>query len=37
MIGLRLQNVGMNALAEKHFSRAIELNPEFKRAKDRTF
>ena len=30
MVGLRLQNVGMNALAEKHFGRAIQLNPEFR-------
>ena len=30
MIGLRLQNVGMHALAEKHFGRAIQLNPEFR-------
>ena len=29
MLGLRLQNVGMNALAEKHFERAIQLNPAF--------
>ncbi|NOT46731.1 MAG: tetratricopeptide repeat protein [Acidobacteria bacterium] len=29
MLGLRLQNVGMNALAEKHFGRATELNPAF--------
>lgn len=34
MLGLRLQNVGMNALAEKHFQKAIELNPEFKRARN---
>jgi tetratricopeptide (TPR) repeat protein/NAD-dependent dihydropyrimidine dehydrogenase PreA subunit len=33
MVGLRLQNVGMNELAEKHFGRAIQLNPEFKRAR----
>ncbi len=33
MIGMRLKNVGMNALAEKHFQRAIQLNPEFKRAR----
>jgi hypothetical protein len=33
MIGLRLQNVGMSELAEKHFERAIQLNPEFKRAR----
>jgi len=30
MLGLRLQNVGMNDLAQKHFSRAIQLNPEFR-------
>ncbi|MEP7076414.1 MAG: tetratricopeptide repeat protein [Acidobacteriota bacterium] len=30
MLGLRLENVGMNALAEKHFQRAIELNPQFR-------
>jgi hypothetical protein len=29
MIGLRLQNLGMNELAEKHFQRAIELDPGF--------
>ena len=29
MIGLRLQNIGMNDLAEKHFQRAIELDPGF--------
>lgn len=29
MIALRLQNVGMNELAEKHFQRAIELDPSF--------
>jgi Flp pilus assembly protein TadD len=34
MVGLRLQNVGMNELAEKHFQRAIELNPEFRKARD---
>ncbi|HUR99850.1 MAG TPA: tetratricopeptide repeat protein [Pyrinomonadaceae bacterium] len=34
MLGLRLQNVGMNELAEKHFERAIQLNPEFKRARN---
>jgi polyferredoxin/tetratricopeptide (TPR) repeat protein len=33
MLGLRLQNVGMNELAEKRFARAIELNPEFRRAR----
>ncbi|MBC7900528.1 MAG: tetratricopeptide repeat protein [Saprospiraceae bacterium] len=30
MLGLRLQNVGMNALAEKHFGRAVQLNPQFR-------
>ncbi len=34
ILGLRLQNVGMNDLAEKHFARAIQLNPEFKRARN---
>jgi len=34
MIGMRLQNLEMNELAEKRFQRAIELNPEFKRARD---
>lgn len=34
MVGMRLQNVGMNELAEKHFQRAIQLNPEFRRARD---
>ena len=29
MIGLRLQNLGMNELAEKHFQRAIQLDPAF--------
>ena len=29
MIGLRLQNIGMNDLAEKHFQRAIQLDPGF--------
>lgn len=33
ILGLRLQNVGMNQLAEKHFQRAIQLNPEFKKAR----
>jgi tetratricopeptide (TPR) repeat protein len=33
MLGLRLQNIGMNELAEKHFQRAIQLNPEFRRAR----
>lgn len=34
MVGLRLQNVGMNELAEKHFGRAIQLNPEFRKARN---
>ena len=29
MIGLRLQNLSMNELAEKHFQRAIQLDPGF--------
>ena len=29
MLGLSLQNVGMNRLAEKHFARAIELDHRF--------
>jgi tetratricopeptide (TPR) repeat protein len=29
MVGLRLQNIGMNELAEKHFGRAIQLDPKF--------
>jgi len=34
MIGMRLQNLGMNELAEMRFQRAIEINPEFSRARD---
>jgi polyferredoxin/tetratricopeptide (TPR) repeat protein len=30
MLGLRLQNVGMNTLAEKHFQKAVQLNPQFR-------
>lgn len=30
MLGLRLQNAGMNTLAEKHFEQAIQLNPAFR-------
>ena len=30
MIGLRTQYIGMNAVAEKHFSRAIQLDPTFR-------
>lgn len=33
MLGLRLQNVGFEGLAEKHFQRAIQLNPEFRKAR----
>ncbi len=29
MIALRLKNLGMNELAEKHFRRAIQLDPRF--------
>ncbi len=29
-LGLRLQNVGMNDLAEKHFKQAVQLNPAFR-------
>ena len=31
MVALRLQNVGMNDLAEKHFARAIQLDPAFRK------
>jgi polyferredoxin/tetratricopeptide (TPR) repeat protein len=34
MLGMRLKNLKMNELAEKRFQRAIELNPDFKRARD---
>ncbi|HSU25287.1 MAG TPA: hypothetical protein VLI65_04860, partial [Pyrinomonadaceae bacterium] len=34
MIGMRLQNLGMNELAETRFQRAIKINPEFNRARD---
>ena len=30
MVGLRLQHVGMGDLAEKHFQRAIQLDPGFR-------
>jgi polyferredoxin/predicted negative regulator of RcsB-dependent stress response len=30
MIGLRLENLRFNALAEKHFQRAIQLDPQFR-------
>jgi len=29
MLGVRLKNLGMNELAEKHFQRAIQLDPGF--------
>jgi tetratricopeptide (TPR) repeat protein len=31
MIALRLKNLGMNELAEKHFQRAIQLDPEYQK------
>jgi tetratricopeptide (TPR) repeat protein/ferredoxin len=34
MIGLRLQNLGMNALAERHFQQAIQLDPGFQTRRD---
>jgi polyferredoxin/Tfp pilus assembly protein PilF len=34
MLGLRLQNVGLNELAEKRFQYAIQLNPEFRKARN---
>lgn len=33
MLGLRLQNLGMYTLAEKHFQRAIQMNPSFRQRK----
>jgi hypothetical protein len=30
MVGLRLENLGMNTLAEKHFARAFQLNPQLR-------
>ncbi len=33
ILGLRLQNARMFELAEKHFARAIQLNPEFRKAR----
>jgi tetratricopeptide (TPR) repeat protein len=35
MIGLRLQNLAMNQLAEKHFQRAIQLDPSFQGRRNR--
>ena len=29
MLGLRLQNIGMTSLAEKHFQRAVQIDPRF--------
>ncbi|HEX6123896.1 MAG TPA: tetratricopeptide repeat protein [Pyrinomonadaceae bacterium] len=34
MLGLRLENLKMFDLAEKHFNKAIEMNPEFRRARN---
>lgn len=31
MLGIRLENLGMNALAEKHFTRAVKLDPGLRR------
>lgn len=33
MLGLRLQGIGMYTLAEKHFQRAIQMNPAFRSRK----
>ncbi|MEO6654639.1 MAG: 4Fe-4S binding protein [Pyrinomonadaceae bacterium] len=30
MLGLRLENVGMNGLAEKHFQKALQIDPQFR-------
>jgi tetratricopeptide (TPR) repeat protein len=35
MLGLRLQNIGMNTLAEKHFQKAIQLDSSFITRRDR--
>jgi Flp pilus assembly protein TadD len=35
MLGQRLQNVGMNTLAEKHFERAIRIDPKFRGLRNR--
>jgi tetratricopeptide (TPR) repeat protein/NAD-dependent dihydropyrimidine dehydrogenase PreA subunit len=35
MIGLRLQNLRMNELAEKHFQQAIQMNPAFQSLRGR--
>lgn len=34
MVGLRLENVGMNSLAEKHFRLAAQLDPKFGELRD---
>jgi superkiller protein 3 len=34
MVGMRLENLGMTGMAEKQFARAIELNPDFQRARN---
>jgi len=34
MLGMRLQNVGMDVTAEKHYQKAIQLNPEFRKARN---
>lgn len=36
MLGLRLQNLGMTRLAEKHFQRAIQLEPRFQSLRRRS-
>jgi tetratricopeptide (TPR) repeat protein/NAD-dependent dihydropyrimidine dehydrogenase PreA subunit len=34
MVGLRLQHIGMARLAEKHFRRAVQLDPRFRARRD---
>jgi tetratricopeptide (TPR) repeat protein len=34
MIGMRLENLGMREQAERQFARALQLNPEFRRARN---
>ena len=34
MVGMRLEDLGMNELAEKNYALAIALNPEFRRARN---
>jgi tetratricopeptide (TPR) repeat protein/NAD-dependent dihydropyrimidine dehydrogenase PreA subunit len=34
MLGQRLQNIGMSALADKHFQRAVQLDPRFRSRKN---